>query len=336
MALDRYGVLAARALATRREDATETPHLQVHLLGAAGEHWRAAVNVESRQAPSELLYLVDEDFRHPLTAALAELPPGWHPPAPGTGGPQLDYIRGNLFERTRMRLLPPALEGPDNDLADLIDHWLGRAVSDPQATVFAFGQRFGPEADIADTVFGFTPANGVHDVHMNQGNAAPFDADNGVRQDGALVLRFAAQSRWVAIFLAFQGQAFHTDDTTGDPLGEGGGAGAEPPPVRVRIVAAMVNPPGPAPEAESVLLLNASPEPVDLTGWRLADRGGQTCDVPGGRLGAGDTRRVAISGHVTLGNGGATITLLDAAGLKAHGVAYTAADAGREGWTVTF
>ena len=34
----------------------------------------------------------------------------------------------------------------------------------------------------------------------------------------------------------------------------------------------MVNPVGPAPEHESVLLVNASPSAVDLTGWRIADR----------------------------------------------------------------
>jgi hypothetical protein len=39
---------------------------------------------------------------------------------------------------------------------------------------------------------------------------------------------------------------------------------------------------------------------------------------------------------VTLGNKGGAITLLDAKGLKIHGVAYTEEQAGREGWTVVF
>ena len=130
MALDRYGVLAARALETRREDGSETPHLQLHLVSTGGEHWRVAINVESRQAPSELLYLVEEDFRHPVTALLDGLASGWHELAPGADGPHLDYIRGNLFDRARMRLLPPAVAGPDNDLADLLDGWLQRAVGE--------------------------------------------------------------------------------------------------------------------------------------------------------------------------------------------------------------
>jgi len=39
---------------------------------------------------------------------------------------------------------------------------------------------------------------------------------------------------------------------------------------------------------------------------------------------------------VQLGNKGGEITLLDATGLKVHGVAYTAAQAARSGWTVVF
>jgi uncharacterized protein YukJ len=334
MPLDSYGVLAARALQTRREDATDTPHYQLHLADEAGEHWRIAVNVESQQAPSELLYRIDDEFRHPLTALLEELQSGWHALPPAPGGPHIDFIRGNLFERAQMRLLPPALEGPDNDLADLLDHWCGRATADPAATVYAFGQRFGPEPGVVDKVFGFEPANGVHDIHMNQGNSGRFARDNGVRQDGALIVHLPADERWVAIFLAFQSQAFHTDDVTGDPLGDDGAA--LPDAAAIRILAAMVNTAGPAPEHESVLLLNASPAAVDLTGWKIADRAKQTCDVPAGALGPGETLRVALAAPVALGNGGGTITLLDAGGLKVAGVAYTAADAEREGWTVTF
>ncbi|HWJ52782.1 MAG TPA: hypothetical protein VNT24_05330 [Propionibacteriaceae bacterium] len=40
----------------------------------------------------------------------------------------------------------------------------------------------------------------------------------------------------------------------------------------MKIVGALVNPVGPAPEAETVTLLNVSPHDVDLGGWRIADR----------------------------------------------------------------
>ena len=102
------------------------------------------------------------------------------------------------------------------------------------------------------------------------------------------------------------------------------------------IVAAFVNPLGPAPERETVLLLNASASAVDLGGWRIADRLAHECPVPAGPLAPGATREVVMSGEVQLGNQGGTITLLDDAGLKVAGVSYTAAQARQEGWTIVF
>ena len=104
----------------------------------------------------------------------------------------------------------------------------------------------------------------------------------------------------------------------------------------VQIVAALVNPVGPAPERETVLLLNASPDAVDLTGWRIADRLKRTCPVPPGPLAAGASLEVVVSGDVQLGNQGGAITLLDGAGLKVSGVSYTTAQAKQEGWTIVF
>ena len=174
---------------------------------------------------------------------------------------------------------------------------------------------------------------------MNQGNSARFRGDDGVWQDGGLLLHFPGEGRWVGIFLAFQSQAWHTDDATGHAVAAPVPA-PQPAPVdgepAVRILAAMINPNGGAPERETVLLLNASPQAVDLTGWRLADRMSQTCALPSVRLDAGATLSVPLRENVQLGNKGGSITLLDKGGLKVSGVAYTAEQARREGWTVTF
>jgi uncharacterized protein YukJ len=50
-------------------------------------------------------------------------------------------------------------------------------------------------------VFGFSPGNGVHDIHMNQGNSQEFRRDDGVWQDGALLLPYPTQDQWVGGFL---------------------------------------------------------------------------------------------------------------------------------------
>jgi uncharacterized protein YukJ len=339
MPLTGYGVLSARVVDRRREGSGDTPHFQLHLADDGGTNYRGAVNVQSKQAPSELLYLLDDDVQHPLTTELTGLGAGWHKLPSQPGGASIDYIRGNLFDPAAMRPLPPDVAGPDNDLPDLLDHYVQRCIADPLARIYAFGQRWGPEADKKDKVFGFLPGNGVHDVHMNQGNSPQFSGDDGVWQDGALLFNFPGEPRWVGIFLAFQSQAWHTDDTSGHTLE---GVPSPPPatpagePSAVQILAAMVNPAGPAPETETVLLLNASPDAVDLTGWRLSDRLKHTCAVPAGPLAAGATVEVPVAEGVQLGNRGGTITLLDANGLKVSGVSYSAEQAKREGWTIAF
>jgi uncharacterized protein YukJ len=337
MPVKPYGVLVGRALDRRREGAPDdTPHYQVHVQDDSGTSYRAAVNVQSQQSPSELLYLVDDDFRHPVTAQLDAMSTGWNELAAAPRTANLDFVRGNLFDRTQMRLLPADLEGPDNDLADLLDHYVTRAIADPAARAFIFGERWGPEGGESDHVFGFRPDNGVHNIHMNQDNSAAFRADDGVWQDGALLLHFPSRSRWIAVFLGFQSQAWHTDDETGHAL-----ASVEQPqpqaghPV-LEILAALVNPVGPAPESETVTVINASPDAVEVTGWRLADRLGRTCPLPAGSVPPGATVTVPTSDGMQLGNDGGTITLLDAQGLKVHGVAYTALDGRRPGWSVVF
>ncbi len=73
MALPGYGVLMAKAVDSRREDGAQTPHFQIRVADDAGTAYRIAVNVLSQLSPPDLLYLVEDDLRHPVTAQLAEL-----------------------------------------------------------------------------------------------------------------------------------------------------------------------------------------------------------------------------------------------------------------------
>jgi uncharacterized protein YukJ len=339
MPIQGYGVLKGRLVDARREQGTDSPHYQMRITAGATSY-RIAVNVMSQEKPSDLLFLVNDNFRHPLTDALAVVQDTFTPIPNKPGGSAVDFIRGNLFDRTEMRTLPPNLPGPDNDLADRVEHFAQRAIQDASARVFAFGQRWGPETK-ADTVFGFKPGNGVHDIHMNQGNSAKFQGDDGVWQDGALLFHFPSPEQWVAIFLAFQSQAWHTDDVHGHAIAGPPAPTPTPTPAPVptdhivRIVAAMVNPAGPAPERETVTLLNTTSKPVALTGWQVADqlKHRQTLS---GQIAAGQTRIVNVAPPVQLSNQGGIITLLDAHGLKVDGVSYTKAQAQREGTTIKF
>jgi uncharacterized protein YukJ len=132
MALSGYGVLAARVLEARSERDADTPHYQIRVSGQ-GVEFRVVVNVLSQQAPSELLFVADEAFQHPVLQWLLSLPDGFTAVPSHPGGVALDYIRGNLFDRRAMRPVPSTEPGPDNDLADKIEHFVSRAAADPDA-----------------------------------------------------------------------------------------------------------------------------------------------------------------------------------------------------------
>src|SRR4029079_13410355 len=105
--------------------------------------------------------------------------------------------------------------------------------------------------------------------------------DDGVWQDGGLFLYFPSVDRWTAIFLKFQSQSWHTDDTTGHTIATPAPApvpdvppGPEPSPIppgepdlRIRIVAALVNPHGGDQGSETVTLLNVTDADQSLAGW---------------------------------------------------------------------
>lgn len=329
MPLKTYGVLRGRVV-DHRFATSANAHFQLHVVDGAGTDFRVAVNVESALEPSELQFVVDSDFRHPILPEVAALQSGWTELERRAGGVALDFIRGNLFDRSLLRTLPFELPGPDNDLNEKLALYVRRAIADPDATVFAFGERWPTEEGVPDKVFGFLPGNGVHDVHMNQSNVGRFVADDGVWQDGALMLHFPAQEQWVAIFLKFQSQGWHTDDRTGHKIAGPG----DPPDGRVRIVAALVNAIE-TPEVEFVTLLNTTAEPLDLAGWTLADRDKRTMALTG-TIPAGETLRVKLTPPVTLPNRGGVVSLLDAAGLKVDGVAYTGEQAAEPGRTIAF
>ncbi|HEY7164014.1 MAG TPA: DUF2278 family protein [Candidatus Binatia bacterium] len=329
MPLASYGLLKGKAIEAKREDDQSSPHYQVHIL-AGTAHNRIAVNAKSQASPSDLLFLVNENFQHPLTTRLPDLAPGFTsmPSTPVGGG--MDYIRGNLFNRLDMRPLPSNLPGPDNDLSDRLEYFFNRAIKEQDAAVYAFGQHWGPEPKTRDKIFNFLPGLGIHDIHMNQGNVAPFLGDDGVWQDGGVLLQFPSTQQWVAIFLAFQSQAWHTDDSTGHAI-------TDTPQLDqvIRIVGALINPIGPAPERERVTILNTSPSAIDLKGWQIADKQKNKFALSG-KIDAGATLNISLPSSVQLGNNGGIITLLDNKGLKVDGVSYTADQAKKEGWTVVF
>ncbi len=328
MPLNQYGVLVGRPI-DRRLGTGQNPHYQIHVVDNTTDY-RIAVNVQSSDK-SAVEYLVRDHFEHSLLTPLAALGTGWHPLPSKPGGAAIDFIRANIGDPTEFVPLPFNVAGPDNDLNEKVDAQIQRAMSDEDALLYAFGQRWGPEKTTKDKIFGFLPGNGVHDIHMNQGNDPGHAGDDGVWQDGAMLIHYPNVNQWTAVFLRFQSQAWHTDDKTGHTLGKDAGGSSDG---VVRIVAALVNSQK-SPEIETVTLVNSSPGAIKLNGWQLADKQKKKMPLQG-TIDPGAALLVTIKKPMELSNQGGIITLLNEEGLKVDGVSYTKAQASNPGWTIVF
>ena len=220
MALDRYGVLKGHVLG-RRHGEGERPHYHIHV-AAVTAHYRVAINVHSHVAPADLMYVVDEDWDHPMRAKLERLPVGLTK-LDRPGDVALDYVRGSLFRRSHMRALPYSVPGANNDLNEKLDRIVLRAMDDHAWTIYVWGEPWGPDPG-QDNLFDFSPLRGMHNVHMNQGSLPQFAEQDACWQDGGMVLHHPHNDRWVAVFLKFQSQSWHTHEQTGrahDPAHSG-------------------------------------------------------------------------------------------------------------------
>lgn len=211
MALN-YGVLKGTVTGHKRDAVDD--HYQI-LVDAGTEVWRVASNVLSgaTNAPSTVLYRMGQALPEEFLKALRDLKSGFMRLPSIQGGLAIDYIRCDFVKPALLRPLPANLPGDDNDLKDKLESAAVRAMELEGTFIYAFGDRWGPE-DKVDQYFKFIPGNGVHDIHMNQGNSGKYTKDDGVFQDGALVFDYP-DGKLRVFFFAFQSQEFDTDDTTG-------------------------------------------------------------------------------------------------------------------------
>lgn len=207
MPLKNYGVLKGNVINSMMGD----EHYQVLIKDEKNTEYRIAINVKSQEYPSEVLYLISEDFKSENITQLPKLKSGFTKINHNVPPIALDYIRENLFDPSKMIPLASKVTGLDNDLNEKIEHYIKEAI-ETDAILYAFGQKWGPEENTPDNYFQFIPGNGIHDIHMNQGNTTNWKKDNGIWQDGGILIYFENTKKWLGIFLAFQSQVFSTDN----------------------------------------------------------------------------------------------------------------------------
>jgi hypothetical protein len=245
-----------------------------------------------------------------------------------------------------MRVLPA-----EGDASDSLVHRLQANLQMARqvgADVFFYGNAFHKDnPHQTDAAFGYTPDTpfGLDNVHMTQGDPQAIDQrvhENGSWHDGACFIWDEQARRITAAFLAFQVQAWHTDDN-GEPVA--GLTGAEPPtydfanglgaPLPQQRRAAEITSAHRAPDRSgAAIVTNMTTAPLDLSGWSILADAQTSVALPTGAIGPGQTLSVALAPGVLVDEGG-ILTLRDPAGRRVDGVAYNGGDAAR-GWSTSF
>lgn len=352
MARVNYHCLRGKIYAFAPAQPPTNPHLWV-ILAAEGRQWFATINVRSdKEAPGApvgqpyLYYLIDHDFAHPIARSVLGRPAGLTPVERSYAGGAIDFQRGNLFNPNAMRILPPGGKGDDG-----LVHQLSAMFQVAQAQdceVIFYGAAFAKDnSKQTDAAFGYTPDTpfGLDNIHMSQGDPRAIDVrmhENGVWRDGAAFVWDARARRMSAIFLAFQSQAWHTDDQGAPVFGAtgceaprydfSGGALATPSLAKraAEITSAHRAPDGSA----SVVVANMTGAPLDVTNWRLLIDAQTTYPLPAPQLAPGEPLSAPLPG-AALNDAGGLVTLLNAAGLKVDGVAYLGGNS-QTGWSTSF
>lgn len=344
-----YGVLRGKLDRWKREDpppgSPKSPHLQIRLIDGQGKPWRVPVNVRSGDPTKSLVIFHSARplLSHLILEHLDDLPSGLTDlnNAARSASNALDYSRAPLFDLTTGIALPPTGPGEDDDLQDVVSRELD-ALKAADGDLYVFGSHF-HDPNIRpgiDTEFG--TKDGMHDIHMNQGNpAGPFEDDNGVFNDGGLLLRFS--DHVTGLFFRFKTQFLPTNDANGNRIPN---VSKEVPPLAtvpddptdptdpqpafpaVYVERALVNPAGDDPSKEVVVIGNTTLDAVDLTGWAIVDKNNASEPLAGVLLPGGASVLVVLSGNgAQLSNKGGTIRLVNPQGTLIHAVSYATADA---------
>jgi uncharacterized protein YukJ len=214
MAKLNYGVLKG-AITGHLRDADDD-HYQI-LVTAGNTMFRIAVNVHSSVTPPDLLFQTMISVPDSLAPQLTALKTGFTKLASKPGGLAQDFVRGGIVKVDKFKVVPGDIPGAHNDLKDTMEDAVVAGIDQKGSVIYAFGARFGPEK-AKDQYFKFVPGNGMHDIHMNQGNDRSHAGDDGVFQDGCLIFEYPGP-KYRAFFMAFQSQSFKTDDKTGHAIG---------------------------------------------------------------------------------------------------------------------
>lgn len=205
----RYGVLIGRVKSLEADPAEEkTPHYMIIVEVNEQEDYRIAINCKSNsKVKSQVMYHINDDIKTELCEYLKKMGMGFNEidyRRNINANIAVDYIRSKLIDQEDMQVVPYDIEG-EKDLKGFLNYYLEGAVQNAQVTVYVFG-----------TYYESSNGKGVHNIHMNQGNRNKHFDENQIYRDGCFFIHNIQEDRWIACFLAFQSQSWHTDEN-GNP-----------------------------------------------------------------------------------------------------------------------
>ncbi|KAK2603264.1 hypothetical protein N8I77_009735 [Diaporthe amygdali] len=347
MPISNYGLWKCTPSSWNGQASSTHGHLEFNDGTNSNKTYEADVNISSTGSDTRLVYWFVSNFnpKQPSTAKLSALDMGFSAQK-GSSSLALDFLREGFLTPSAGTLVShdPSDPTEKGDISAYVDPVMNQAVQE-KATLYIWGSHY------SDT----NGSEGIHDIHMNQGDSGSFEKENGTYQDGGIVIQFADGS-WHGIFLAFATETLKTDDN-GDPEGQtfaqalGGGSSSgtateyanksHATKGSVGIEAAVVNPKGPDHEAtkgkgERIYVQNRGASDVSLKGWKIENGHGQV------QLLGDDAQVSAHSKHcfevpeAELGNRGGKIVLKDADGHTVSEVSYTEKQAKKEGHLLYF
>jgi uncharacterized protein YukJ len=224
MSIANYSVLAGRPT-TGKVVGGASAHYQI-MMQATGGPFTVAVNIQSVDG-SEVLYAIHEGFTPPELPGLTALKMGMTALKTQPGGLALDFVRSTvngapMITKAQMTLLPKPNEKAQAASAEVLAIQRAKAkalenavvtllnmtIADKGGVIYAFGSAYSDSGKV----------DGIHDIHMNQGNPTNnHGGDNGIWQDGALMIHLPAKKTWTAVFIAFQTESWNTD-SGGNPI----------------------------------------------------------------------------------------------------------------------
>jgi uncharacterized protein YukJ len=203
-----YGVLIGVLSAYDRDNPDHPGHFRhSHLTVDAGSvQYDCAVDVDSAGQPDGHLWsIIDlnpDDF-----SIVLQLEDGWHPLHRRDDSGALDYIRSPAFQGRQW------VAGDWVEASDALE-----TVVKVGQKIYVYGEPFGGQGHRHHHSAHRGSAHGVHNIHQNQGSpiGGGHDAENGIWQDGALIVQ-RDDGSLVAYINKFKSES-DTTDRDGNPV----------------------------------------------------------------------------------------------------------------------